>query len=243
MARPWRDSVLDALARLSGRRGGDVIDRQALIAEELPRIVAETESRGATPHQTLSRVLQDLRDEGLLEFLGNGQYRLTGRPVDIEAVDLSDEQIDAALRRRLLRFGQAETGTELAASRRRRGQERLRALTLDNYGYRCALCDVTERSLLVASHILGWAEAPDARGDLSNILCLCRFHDALFELGYWSLTNDLGVLTRSGLESTTLRALLAAGLTFRRPRLYSPAPAYLTHHRKRHGLEDRGAGA
>jgi predicted restriction endonuclease len=28
---------------------------------------------------------------------------------------------------------------------------------------------------------------------LSNVICLCRFHDALFEQGYWSLANDLSV--------------------------------------------------
>jgi putative restriction endonuclease len=38
----------------------------------------ETDSVGATPWQTLSRVLQELRDTGLVEFVGAGTYRYNG---------------------------------------------------------------------------------------------------------------------------------------------------------------------
>ena len=37
-----------------------------------------TRSTGATPWQTLSRELQELRDRGLLEFVGTGVYRYAG---------------------------------------------------------------------------------------------------------------------------------------------------------------------
>lgn len=43
-------------------------------------IIAETGSTGATPWQTLSRELQQLRDRGLLEFVGAGVYRYAGLP-------------------------------------------------------------------------------------------------------------------------------------------------------------------
>ncbi|GAA4025022.1 HNH endonuclease [Sphingomonas swuensis] len=44
-------------------------------------IVAATASIGATPWQTLSRVLQELRDGGTIEFVGEGVYRYAGQPV------------------------------------------------------------------------------------------------------------------------------------------------------------------
>lgn len=44
-------------------------------------IVAATNSTGATPWQTLSRVLQELRDTGKIEFVGEGVYRYAGQPV------------------------------------------------------------------------------------------------------------------------------------------------------------------
>ena len=43
-------------------------------------MIAETSSTGATPWQTLSRELQQLRDGGVLEFVGAGVYRYDGLP-------------------------------------------------------------------------------------------------------------------------------------------------------------------
>lgn len=47
---------------------------------ELDAIVAATGSAGATPHQTLSRELQQLRDTRVIEFLDHGTYRWVGSP-------------------------------------------------------------------------------------------------------------------------------------------------------------------
>lgn len=47
----------------------------------MPTIVAATGSAGTTPWQTLSRELQELRDQGLLEFVGSGVYRYAGLQV------------------------------------------------------------------------------------------------------------------------------------------------------------------
>jgi putative restriction endonuclease len=44
-------------------------------------IIAATGSQGATPMQTLSRVLQELRDTRRIEFVGDGVYRYAGQPV------------------------------------------------------------------------------------------------------------------------------------------------------------------
>jgi hypothetical protein len=53
--------------------------RNSVIPPELNRIVSETGSEGATPHQTLSRELQQLRDAGVIEFVDDrGTYRLVG---------------------------------------------------------------------------------------------------------------------------------------------------------------------
>jgi len=49
-----------------------------LIDEELDPIIQETHSSGATPAQTMSRVLQELREMGYIEFVDDqGAYRLT----------------------------------------------------------------------------------------------------------------------------------------------------------------------
>lgn len=74
----WSKTVLDAILRHISKSGSAIFSRQALIDAELENILLITGSIGATPHQTLSRELQELRDGGLLEFLGGGTYKWTG---------------------------------------------------------------------------------------------------------------------------------------------------------------------
>jgi len=77
--RDWSEVVEEAVRRYVDSTGDTVFTRQALIDAELNRIVSETESEGATPHMTLSRELQQLRDAGVLEFVDDrGTYRLVG---------------------------------------------------------------------------------------------------------------------------------------------------------------------
>ncbi len=162
---------------------------------------------------------------------------LSGPPVHVETKDLADEEIDQAIKANRLRIGIVGTASESILARRRIGQQRLRELTLFNYSSTCALCDVNESSLLVASHIVGWAENPEARGILSNLICLCRFHDPLFELGYWSLTDDLSVLKKSCEKSRIIALLLDLSMQFRRPRDHPPDPSFLRPHRLRCGFD------
>ena len=76
--RDWSEAVENALRRHVAKTGAPLFTRQALIESELDAIVAETGSAGATPYQTLSRELQQLRDAGAIEFVGQGVYRWLG---------------------------------------------------------------------------------------------------------------------------------------------------------------------
>ena len=81
MALSWSEAVEAAVRRFVDRTGTSVFTRQALIDSELDAIVADTGSAGATPHQTLSRELQQLRDAGIIEFVDAGTYRWLGAPL------------------------------------------------------------------------------------------------------------------------------------------------------------------
>lgn len=75
--RDWSEVVEEAVRRHVDSTGVPVFTRQELQEAELDRIVSETGSEGATPHQTLSRELQQLRDAGVLEFVDDrGTYQL-----------------------------------------------------------------------------------------------------------------------------------------------------------------------
>jgi hypothetical protein len=232
----WRDAVLFSLRSFRQRHGTRMIARQDFIAEELPRIISATGSAGRTPHQTLSRVLQELRDQGLVEFLGNGNYFLQDAAIDIDDEDLSDEALDHAIRSRRLILRDVETATPTVLTRRRRGQDRLRKLSLEQYSTACAVCDITEVTLLIASHIIPWAEAPDHRGKLDNVICLCRFHDVLFERGYWSLADDFSIIRRPRVVGRPIRLLLDNMDIFRLPTSFLPGLEFIRDHRQRFGL-------
>jgi putative restriction endonuclease len=81
----WSEAVEIAVARLAGRLGNPQFTLQQLVDEELPRIIRETGSRGATPGATLRRELQELRDRDGIEFLGRGLYRLKSAPLVMPA--------------------------------------------------------------------------------------------------------------------------------------------------------------
>jgi hypothetical protein len=72
----WESSVLSAINRITKRNRSKLFSRQQILDEELAQIILETKSKGKTPGQTLSRVLQELRDEKIVEMKSPGRYRL-----------------------------------------------------------------------------------------------------------------------------------------------------------------------
>ena len=232
----WRDAVIEALHRFSDRHYTRRITRQQLIDEELERIVRATDSEGVTPSQTLSRVLQELRNDNILYFASDGVYVLLDDPIRLEEEDLTVDTLDFAIQQKKLTIGNVPADDQLALTRQRRGQNRIRTLTLQNYGARCALCDIAEAQLLVASHISRWADDPEGRGDLTNVICFCRFHDVLFEYGYMSLTDDYKLLKKSNPPSQTIKYLLDMSERFRLPGDYCPSSQYLNKHRLRNAF-------
>jgi hypothetical protein len=233
----WRDAVIKALHRYSVRHETREITRQELIVEEIDQIVKDTNSSGATPTQTLSRVLQELRTEDILHFVGDGVYLLLDTPINIEEVDLTDKAIDLAIEHKKLQLGIVPASDDLALTRQRRGQARIRELILRNYEYQCALCDLNVPQILIASHISRWADDLKGRGDLSNVICMCRFHDTLFEFGYFSLSDDYQILKKQNTPSQTISLLLDLTEEFRLPHKHLPASEYLQKHRTRTGFE------
>ena len=72
----WQESAAKAIQRLTSRTGNPVFTRRQLLDSEIQQIIAETASSGETPEQTLSRVLQELRSQGIIKFESSGVYRL-----------------------------------------------------------------------------------------------------------------------------------------------------------------------
>ncbi len=228
----WRDVVLNALHRYGQRHGTRAIDRPTFLSEELQPMTVEAGSFGKTPGQTVSRILQELRDERLVEFLSNGKYLLLDTQLQVEAEDLPDEAIDIAIKQGKLRVGDIVTEDVTVLARRRKSQDRLRALALDNYERRCAFCDVKEQGFLRAAHIARWADDLENRANLHNVVSMCLIHDALFEQGYFTLADDASVLIKV-VASKTLAVVLKRHTKFQPPKAFHPAPQFLRQHRER----------
>ncbi len=229
----WKDAVLQAIERYSQQHQSVQIERQALLHEQLPWMVHITQSRGQTPDQTVSRVLQELRDEGVLFFSSAGLYVVQNQPLDASREDAADDVIANAIVQGNLRLGDVEVADSVGLTRQRKGTQALRLATLRNYHCRCALCDVQDEALLVASHIARWADEPSARGVLGNVLCLCTLHDGLFERGYFSLRDDYSLIRREPLRSESLDLWLTRCTRAFAPPTVPPEPRFLAAHRTR----------
>ena len=237
MSMTWTEATKVALQNFSKNNNTIVINRQAFIAQELGNIVQSIASTGQTPSQTLSRILQELRDEGFIFFSQTaGQYTLN-QVISVSHEDLPEDVLENAMIRNELRFEDVATHDAISLRRERKGTAKLRQLTLQNYQSRCALCDISDSQLLVTSHIVPWALAPDIRGHLDNVICFCTLHDKLFEIGYFSMQNNCQLTWRQPLLAKVLNIWQKdCTALFNQPLAKSPNPTYLARHRQLHGI-------
>ena len=122
-------------------------------------------------------------------------------------------------------------------TRARRGQAWFRRALDVAYELRCAVsgCDLPE--LLVASHIVRWADDETHRLNPHNGLLLSAIHDRAFETGHLALTDDYRVLISTQAQQTPepfMRQALGAyhGAKIRRPLRFLPDPQLLRQHRE-----------
>ena len=132
-----------------------------------------------------------------------------------------------------------ETGTRESSFTARRGQSRFSNNVRANYRHQCCFpsCTVADPEFLVGAHIARWADVEELRGDVSNGLCLCLMHDRAFELGLFTLDNELRVITAEQDESqpswATGQIQPYAGEPIK-PCEFPPSVSALQFHREKH---------
>lgn len=118
----------------------------------------------------------------------------------------------------------------------RRQQSWFRSRVLKNFGSRCCLTGIEETNLLNASHIVPWRTRVDSRLDPANGLCLTPLYDRLFDRGYFTLSDDLTVITPedSSAFGEPLRALMRdlEGRQATPPSIVPIRSEYLQYHRE-----------
>lgn len=116
-------------------------------------------------------------------------------------------------------------------------QNVFRKIVLANYDGKCALTGIDLTELLVASHIIPWAENEQERLNPENGICLSSLYDNAFDKGLISFTNDKRVIFSVRLKANVGKEYYAKyfqpveNATLVTPRKYHINPQFLEWHR------------
>lgn len=201
----WPTSVLTAIKRECDRNRSARFSRQPLIDHELDQIVSETKSTGATPSQTLSRILQTLRDRGQIQFLGGGDYLLVGFRQRRDLPVTNAEQKPPESRREVVASEIDNTSKKVAdvgiafdvgaSTSPDRSDVIVRRIIRDTkivaglkelYEFRCQLCGLTIElkdglRYCEAHHIRPLGQPHNGPDATSNLIIVCPNHHAMLD--------------------------------------------------------------
>ncbi len=120
-------------------------------------------------------------------------------------------------------------------SKSRNGQERFHNLVLNNFNTKCALCQISEKDLLQASHIIP-VNQKQSMGSIQNGICFCVLHHLMFDRGYFSFDDEYKVILADHKFSS--KFLLLSMKQFKKmnkPKKY-PSIDFLRLHRARYEM-------
>ncbi len=128
----------------------------------------------------------------------------------------------------------------LGMAKRRIGQGFFRSTVLAAYDERCCVTGLSIPSLLMASHIIGWADDAAHRTNPRNGLCRNALHDRAFDRFLMYFDDDRRVRfathrfpTGFSSEAGNQWLLSFEGAPARAPKKFLPEPTFLAAHRER----------
>jgi len=138
-------------------------------------------------------------------------------------------------------FNLTKEGEDVVSeSKRRKGQDYFRRMILTNYGGRCALTGMDIPQLLLASHIIPWAEKAHKQERLNpcNGICLSALYDKAFDQGLITISpDDYSVILSSALRENETKEYYdkhfgcIKGQKLTLPTEYLPSREFLAYHR------------
>ena len=115
-------------------------------------------------------------------------------------------------------------------------QSFFRKMILSSYDSRCCITGLPIKELLVASHIIPWAQNSSHRLNPQNGLCLNTLHHKAFDEGFIAIDTSYKVLVSSELKklsSNTVRMITDyQGAQMIMPRRFIPRQEFLNYHRE-----------
>lgn len=181
MSGRWRDLVREEIRDLVQATGSNVITRQALLSKAEPRFRLAF-PQATTPGQTMSRVLQELRALGELEFVTPGVYSV----VPTSPEEAAQREEDLAPRKM---SGERRLRPAMVAGRP--FQRPFRSYVLPNFGLACGVCGLSPEWFLEAAHLRPIGTHPQLAGDPSAGVALCKNHHKALDIGALVIERDL----------------------------------------------------
>jgi putative restriction endonuclease len=129
---------------------------------------------------------------------------------------------------------------KISLTKQRKGQDYFRRMILANYGGRCALTGIDIPQLLLASHIIPWADKSHKKERLNpcNGICLSALYDKAFDQGLISISpDDYSVVISSVLRENETKEYfdkhfgIIIGKKLMMPTEYLPNRDFLAYHR------------
>ncbi|MBU0290175.1 HNH endonuclease [Hallella faecis] len=140
------------------------------------------------------------------EEYANNKERLFKEAAEIRA-RLQQQSIEQSLG---ITTTDLEGKTREAVVRQRVNQNVFRTMILNNYNEQCAITGINDSRLLVASHIIPWAERKDTRLNPENGICLSSLYDRAFDQGLITIRpDDYTVMVSPSLRDTLTQATYA----------------------------------
>lgn len=113
-----------------------------------------------------------------------------------------------------------------------------RRTVLAAYLGRCCISGIPIPELLIASHILPWADYPEQRINPCNGLCLSRLHDTAFDRGLLTFDEQYRLVLSKKIkdymtaESVRHNFVIHEGAQIKLPEKFYPDKTFLSHHRE-----------
>ena len=121
----------------------------------------------------------------------------------------------------------------------RRNQDFFRRAVLAAYEGKCAVTGIGQPELLVASHIVPWAEDANLRVRPTNGICLNALHDRAFDKHLISFEDDMSMIVSKRLKLTAENMPFFEGRRLMAPRRFRPDPVCLSRHRDQMAEKER----
>ena len=129
---------------------------------------------------------------------------------------------------------------KISLTKQRKGQDYFRRMILANYGGRCALTGIDIPQLLLASHIIPWADKSHKNDRLNpcNGICLSALYDKAFDQGLITISpDDYSVVLSSVLRENETKEYfdkhfgIIIGKKLMMPSEYQPNREFLAYHK------------